>query len=127
MQLPAEVFNQAAEQYYRDTLRRNQMEEGLNLLEKDLDAIDAPHTWRQGHYNRPLYQILRGSNAREFLAGHRQALLFEMASEETLSKLIHLFILTTLKARRADAPPEKWPDDQAAHDRLSTFLKETGE
>ena len=79
------------------------MEEGLDLFEKALAAIDAPAIWRQGRYNRPLYQLLRGRNAGEFLARQRQALLFEMASEETLAKLIHLFILTTLKARHEDA------------------------
>jgi hypothetical protein len=99
MQLSADDFNQAAEKYYRDTLRRKQMEEGLDLMEKSLAAIDTPNTWRQGRYNRPLYQILRGRNAREFLARQRQALLSEMASDETLAKLIQLFVLTTLKAR----------------------------
>ena len=102
LQLSAQQFNQAAEQYYRETLRRKQMEEGLTLLEKDLAAIDTPRAWRQGRYNRPLYKLLRGLSAAEFLTRHRQAILFEMASEETLAKLIHLFILTTLDARRQE-------------------------
>ena len=42
LQLPAEAFNQAGERYYRDTLRRKHMEEGLDLFEKVLAAIDAP-------------------------------------------------------------------------------------
>jgi len=111
LQLPAEAFNQAGEQYYRNTLRRKHMEEGLDLFEKALAAIDAPTTWRQGRYNRPLYKLLRGRNAGEFLARHRQALLFEMASEETLTKLIHLFILTTLKARHENASPASSPGE----------------
>lgn len=100
LQASSEVFNQAAEKYYRGTLRGKQMEEGLDLFEKDLTAIDAPAAWRQGNYNRPLYRLLRGMNAGEFLARHRQALLFEMASEEILVKLIHLFLLTTLRANQ---------------------------
>jgi hypothetical protein len=102
LKLPAEDFNQAAEQYYRDTLRRRQMEEGLDVLQEDLAAIDAPQAWRQGRYNRPLYQLLKGQSAEAYVSRHRQALLFEMASEETLEKLIHLFILSTLQQRRAE-------------------------
>jgi len=101
LQLSADEFNQAAERYYRETLCRQQMEEGLDILESDLAAIDTPKAWRQGSYNRPLYQLLKGLSAREFLARHRQALLFEMAPEDTLAKLLHLFILINLKSRRA--------------------------
>jgi hypothetical protein len=108
--LPAEVFNQASERYYRETLRYQQMEEGLDGLQEDLAAIDAPQVWRQGRYNRPLYQLLKGQSAEEYVNRHRQALRFEMASEETLEKLIHLFILTTLHRRHAESAssPEKF-------------------
>ena len=102
LKLPAEIFNQAAEQYYRNALRSRQMEEGLDALQEDLAAIDAPQAWRQGRYNRPLYHLLRGQSAEEYVRHHRQALRFEMTSEETLEKLIHLFILTTLQQRRAE-------------------------
>jgi hypothetical protein len=102
LKLPAEVFNRAAEQYYRDTLRRRQMEEGLDCLQEDLAAIDAPQAWRQGRFNRPLYQLLKGQSAEGYVGRHRQALLFETASEGALEKLIHLFILSTLQQRRAE-------------------------
>ena len=102
MQIPADVFNQAAEKYYRETLRQKQMEEGLDCLLEDLLALDTPRAWRRGHYNRPLYNLLRGNSAGEFLKQHRQALLFEMASEETLRKLIHLCVLTNLQSRAAE-------------------------
>jgi hypothetical protein len=105
LKLPAEVFNRASEKYYRETLRCRQMEEGLDGLQEDLAAIDAPQIWRQGRYNRPLYQLLKGQSAEEYVSRHRQALLFEMASEETLEKFIHLFILTTLQQRRKEEAP----------------------
>jgi hypothetical protein len=105
LKLPSEDFNQAAEQYYRDALRSRQMEEGLDALQEDLAAIDAPQAWRRGRYNRPLYHLLRGQGAEDYVRHHRQALRFEMASEETLEKLIHLFILTTLQRRQAEEAP----------------------
>jgi hypothetical protein len=105
LQLSAGEFSQAAERFYRQALRRQLMEEGLDAFEKDLAGIDTPGTWRQGRYNRPLFQLLKGVAANEYLARHRQAILFEMASEDILEKLIHLFILVTLRARRAEATP----------------------
>jgi hypothetical protein len=105
LKVPAAAFNQAAEHYYRTTLRQRHMMEGLDLLGKDLTALDAPGTWRQGRYNRPLYHLLKGAGAGEFLARHRQAILTETASEGTLAKLIHLFILTSLRARHNAEEP----------------------
>ena len=102
LQLTADEFNRAAETYYRETLRRQQMAEGLDVIERDLAAIDTPGAWREGRYNRPLYKLLRGQGAREFLARHRQALLFETASEDILAKLIQLVILVTRKSRQAE-------------------------
>jgi len=105
LRVPAAVFNKAAEDYYRTTLRRHHMTEALDILEKDLAALDAPGTWRQGRYNRPLYHLLKGAGAGEFLARHRQAILTETASEATLAKLIHLFILTSLRDRHNAEEP----------------------
>jgi len=105
LKLPAADFNQAAEHYYRESLRSRQMEEGLDGLQEDLAAIDAPQSWRQGRYNRPLYKLLKGQSAEGYVRRHRQALLFEMASEETLEKLIHLVMLTTVEQRRLEKAP----------------------
>ena len=94
LKLSGTEFNTAAEAYYRGTLRRRQMQEGLALLAEDLAAIDAPRSWRRGFYNPQLLKLRNGRNAREFLDGHREALLDESASESVLQTLIRLFILT---------------------------------
>ncbi|MBL0712455.1 MAG: hypothetical protein JJV98_02030 [Desulfosarcina sp.] len=93
LKLSGEEFNTAAERYYRGTLRHHHMREGLALLSEDLDLIDAPQSWRRGVYNRILFDLLNGRSAREFLDSHHKALLDETASEQTLQKLIQLFIL----------------------------------
>ncbi|MDJ0809534.1 MAG: hypothetical protein QNJ01_05495 [Desulfobacterales bacterium] len=94
LKLNGAEFNAAAEAYYRGTLRRRQMREGLALLAEDLSAIDAPRSWRQGFYNQHLLQLLNGRNAREFLDDHQEALLADTAGEDVLQTLIRLFILT---------------------------------
>ena len=92
--LSSSEFNAAAEVYYRGTLRRRQMQEGLALFAKDLAAIDAPRTWRHGIYNRHLLDLLDGRDARKYLYDHKTAILDETANEDVLQTLIRLFILT---------------------------------
>jgi hypothetical protein len=99
MKLPAEDFNKAAEHYYRTALRSSHMQEALDLFKRDLEAVDTPRAWRAGRYNRPLYQLLKGRSAGEYLARQRQALLDDTVSEAVLRKLIQLLILTTHRAR----------------------------
>ncbi len=94
LDLSGSEFNAAAEAYYRGTLRRRQMQEGLALFAKDLAAIDAPRTWRHGVYNRHLLDLLDGRDARKYLYDHKTAILEETADEAVLQTLIRLFILT---------------------------------
>jgi hypothetical protein len=111
LELTGTEFNTAAEAYYRGPLRRCQMQEGLDHLAGDLQGLDAPLSWRRGVYNRPLFDLLEGRNAGEFLERHRGALLDETADEEVLQKIIRLFILAlhdqqNCQARNLPSAPE---------------------
>ncbi len=110
LDLSAGEFNTAAEAYYRGTLRRRQIQEGLTLFARDLAAIDAPWTWRHGTYNRHLLDLLDGRDARKYLYDHKTAVLDETADEDALQTLICLFILTLhhqadQEKKAADAAP----------------------
>jgi hypothetical protein len=94
LKLSGAAFNTAAENYYRGTLRRRQLQESIDHFRDDLKAIDAPQSWRRGYYNRYLLELLGGGSASAYLEDHRTALLDETADEATLQKLLHLFILT---------------------------------
>jgi hypothetical protein len=103
LKLSGSEFNTAAEHYYRGTLRRRQMQEGLAHFRDDLETIDAPSSWRRGCYNRYLLELLGGHSAVAFLERHRHAVLDESADEATLQKLLHLFILAIHNLTQSEA------------------------
>jgi hypothetical protein len=110
LKLSATEFNTAAEQYYRGTLRRHQMQEGLDHLSRDLAAIDAPLSWRRGFYNRFLFDLLQGRDTATFLSANREALLNGTIGEEALEKLIRLFILTIHDQRKREETARPCPE-----------------
>jgi hypothetical protein len=102
-QLRGVEFNAAAEAFYRQDLRRRHLAEGLQVLETDLAAMDSLQAWRNGTYNRPLFQILDGHDARDFLRRVRADLLEGRLNESHLLRLIHLTLVTIHQDRRAGA------------------------
>jgi hypothetical protein len=94
MKITGSEFNSSAERFYREKLRKRQLEEALDLLENDLTQIDSWAMWRKGTYNRPMLQILGGRNATDFIRSVRRDLLEERASAGVLKTLIHLTLLS---------------------------------
>ncbi|MDA8163679.1 MAG: hypothetical protein M0017_01415, partial [Desulfobacteraceae bacterium] len=99
LQLNGRRFNEAAERYYRKTLRRHHLEEALAIVAEDLEGLD-----RQEAYRQILQALLPGSaSASSFLAAHRQALLTDGLDAGTLGRLIRLLLLAIHReSRRAD-------------------------
>lgn len=93
LQLRSHTFNQAAEQYYRDTLRIEQMTEACAVFLNGLRKLDGMATWRRGYYNQSLLYILNGRSAADFLCQTQPDLLAERLSTALCEKLIHLLLL----------------------------------
>lgn len=93
MEVDAGTFNAAAERYYRDTLRKRQLHEGIEacgLLLRDsvrtaLDREDLPVL-------RALRSITGGRHPGEYLAQTRNAVLRETASLDTLRAWIGMVL-----------------------------------
>jgi hypothetical protein len=96
-------FNTAAEAFYRNSLRRCHLAEGIQVLECDLAAMDSLQAWREGTYNRPLFQILDGHDARGFLRRVANDLLEGRLGEAQLLRLIHLTLMTIHRDRHPGA------------------------
>src|SRR5262249_41227044 len=77
LRLSADEFNAAAEAYYRDTLRRRHLAEGLDLLRGDVRRLDEP-----------------GASA--FLDAVAPDVLAGTAGGHALARLIHLPLRTIL-------------------------------
>lgn len=93
LRVGAEEFNAAAEQYYRQGLRRRHLEEALDVMQRDLAVLDGWDAWRQGLYSKELLVLLNGQSAVAFLSAARAEILEERAEPETVRTLIHLCLL----------------------------------
>jgi hypothetical protein len=93
LQVRAQEFNAAAENYYREELRRRHLQEAFAVLRSDLEAMDGWSAWREGCYSRELLSLLNGLSAVDYVKTAGKAVLEETASCETLRTLIHLCLL----------------------------------
>jgi hypothetical protein len=94
MSLSALEFNSTAEKYYREDLKQHQINEGFQMLQKDLSKIDAWDSWRSGFYNRTLLKLLNGRDAVDYLKSWKKEVYDGDATIEVLRTLIHLMLLT---------------------------------
>jgi len=94
LELSANEFNRVAEKFYRDELKNRQLEEGFQMLRKDLANLDSWESWRSGRYNKTLWHILKGIGAEAYLQTRKKEILNSEASVEELKTLIHLMLLT---------------------------------
>jgi hypothetical protein len=94
MDVDAATFNQAAERYYRDDLRRSWMEEGLATLREDLRRIALRA--QQGGEPPLLWSLARltgGRDVEAFLTEAAHDVRAGTASVETLRAMIGLVLL----------------------------------
>jgi hypothetical protein len=93
LKLSGAEFNQAAERYYRHTLRRRQVEEALLLLEEEFKKLDSHAFCDECLYKETQQRILGPRSAAEFLSAIRKELDDERPPLDRLRKLIHLTLL----------------------------------
>ena len=90
----ASVFNEGAEKYYRETLRRQHFHEGLQFLEEDCLQLDLVNPGSDEREKEALRSIFGDRSAADFLRGMKRDLLEEQVPLELLRKLINLVIVT---------------------------------
>jgi len=91
-------FNQAAETFYRTTLRKRHLEEALAVVSEDcknLDRADSP-----GELGKAVSQAIQQKAAAEFIAAVHDDVLNDRIRLGELTSLIHVLIL---QARPEDA------------------------
>jgi hypothetical protein len=84
-------FNQAAETFYRTTLRKRHLEEALAVVSEDcktLDRSDSP-----GELGKAVSQAIHQRPAAEFIAAVHDDVLNDRIRLDDLTSLIHLLIL----------------------------------
>jgi hypothetical protein len=106
MRLSAREFNGAAEQCYRETLRRRHMEEAFRFLAEDLASAD-------GEAAAVLHDVLHGEEPDAFLTRVQSDALDERLPAEQLERLLGLVLYRV------------WRDTENAATYLKSPLEDT--
>ena len=94
-------FNQYAETYYRQDLRRKHIKEAFTYFRQAVGKMDSWSAWRSGQYNRDLLSILGGRNLEDYLAAAERAVVNENLSPGACEKLIGLLLLVFHQSKNA--------------------------
>jgi hypothetical protein len=94
MDISSDDFNQATESFYRDTLRKRHMLEGLIVLKEECTTLDNDDN------RHVLKVILDNCRPDDFIAGIKDRLVNDDLSEDELRRLIKLILLTVEMDRR---------------------------
>ncbi len=101
--LSGSEFNLAAEDYYRDALRKRHIEEALQSLLDDLREIDQDQP-RDHRYRRVATHLIGPASAADFLESRKGGLLAETLDQATLAQCIRLTLLAIQRDRDATTP-----------------------
>jgi hypothetical protein len=106
-------FNAAAEQYYRSTLRNQQVEEALEFFEKDLLRLQVHSDNGDEIIRNALREIQDGSHKKDTFPDLKRQIIQDEISLEELLKVIDLLVLS-IHADTLENQPEilKTQDDQ---------------
>lgn len=87
-------FNLAAEDFYRDTLRKKYLEEGLRVLEEDLRTLDSQWIGKWWGMQKALRSVFGEGNMTGFLQSIRTDVLEETISVDELISLIGIALIS---------------------------------
>jgi len=90
LEVDADDFNREAERYYRTTVRRRHVQEGLEVLAEELQEAEA-----EPRVQPLLKAVLGEQDVPVFMARVRAD--FESLGENDLQRLIHIILVTVLK------------------------------
>ncbi len=94
LKMPARDFNLLAEQYYRATLRKQQLAEALGLLGDAARRLDREQHDLDRETRQAVRSLVQGQGAAELLDQTRQDLLAERADLPAIRRLVNLILLT---------------------------------
>ncbi len=100
MTLTSDEFNGAAETFYRNRLKKEQMAQALDRWSEQVRKLDGMSAWRSGHFNQALFAVLKGRDASAFISTLRSAVIAEELPLSAITRLIHLMLLTLSHMKR---------------------------
>lgn len=114
----AEEFNREAEDYYREQLRQQHMEQACRLLQDDLQQLDQGAQPGDEQLRATLEAIMGGHSVTTFLNAARPDLLSDQLGVQPLIRLLNLMLLTEQRERnlyQTDSVQENHATDPPIH------------
>jgi hypothetical protein len=106
--LSAEEFNGAAEQFYRETLRKRHLEEGFDYLAKDLRRSES-NKMRLVEAGCVMEHGLESSGVPRFLSRAKREVMDGEAGLSTITALIRLIIFSVMEDMESQAQDRREP------------------
>jgi hypothetical protein len=92
MNLPAGIFNLAAEKYYRTVLHKQHIWESFDILRDDIIKLDQAVSSVSHEMRNLLHSILQEKNPDSFMETAQSELVRGKAEPQTLEKLVYLIL-----------------------------------
>lgn len=99
LKIDADAFNRSAEDYYREQLRREHMEQAYALLRDDLQQLDSGARPSDRELGATLEQIMSGHDSAAFLGAVKSDLLTDRLGVQPLIRLLNLMLLAEQRDR----------------------------
>ena len=94
MNVQADEFNQAAERYYRNRLKKFHLLEAFQILEKGLAELYSARMGIDNEvYKEAIHKILKDKNPLEYLDAIKNDVIAEIVPEDDLRKCIYLVLI----------------------------------
>jgi hypothetical protein len=93
MTLPATIFNQATEKYYRTTLRNKHVDESFDILSKDITKLDRAESGISQEMRSLLHSILQEKDLASFLKRVQVEAMQGKAATQTMEKVVYLILV----------------------------------
>ena len=102
MQMEAREFNRAAEEFYRERLRKQHLREAFVHLRDDVSSL---HSLEKGNLGECLRYGVRVHDLRGFVKGAEERLLSDSLSQQEITSLLNLLLLLSCQERRQRPEP----------------------
>jgi hypothetical protein len=102
LRVQAREFNVGAERYYRTTLRKKHVQEGVEFLAAECHRIEQQPSSLTEPERNALNAILQGMDASRFIVSAKEDLLEDRADTQTLMRLMNLILFTVCHEARTE-------------------------
>ena len=120
LKMEARDFNQAAEKYYREDLRRQHTQQALHFLLEDLREMESENSRVDAELRPLMKELIQGKSTATFCQAAKQDLLNDQLGSQPLQRLLNLMLLTEYRDRLLTGCHPETPEGSQLGSRVDT-------